>query len=988
MKSHTGPRLFLILLATLAVAASSAQAQTVVTGQVDGRVLSAEGNGLPGAVVTIRSIELGMSREATTDLQGIYTLEFLTPGQYELRVEAFGYRPVVYPLIRVEAGTARTLDVALNQAPPPVMRVDTAAVASTSLGRWRGSGPAAFSQDLDTYRSLLGGWTSLARFSSDLDPSLGAQGLPGTMTAQVVDGVPFYPARHPYLRGESTGSPAFPAYLLARASVQLDPADVYWLGSPGSTLAADTRAGSGDRSGGVEGSWGGSQLWSSGTLDLKNPPTMTSYRAAMHGGVAIVPDTSHLFVAAEALRQQSPLPARISPDLSATLQGVDPAVLDALGAPSVETVSRISGLARLDRWTGSSRFTLRAAAGHEKRTYDGEAPSRLAYGMGLPEDATDLSAAMSLLSHNDRGFDIEVLGGVSLSDRTWGDASALPAAQLVGPGVGLGQAIGSPAKVTRMDIFASPAVLLPFGPGHGKAGITIQATDHTFDQAFAGDGEVFFSDGAGLQSGDGVYLRGSAAKSSFATSKIGLFAQYDWNAAPGLLITVGGRLDLEKVPSSGVTLDKDWETASGIKNNSFPTRYKEPAGVLAATWDVRGDQRTILFGSASVTNGALDPSLLHEAMSQDGTATFRRWVGTGISWPDVSNGPSGTRSAPDLTLLGPGTRAPRTVVAGGGLVQDLGAGWSLLVSASTRRTDFLPRRRDVNLPIYPRAEDANGRAIFGDLTKIGSVVASSVGTNRRFGSFGAVWAVDPDGWSRYRGASIGLEHTSANSDVFVSYTRSNTTDNWIGAASGLPDAALDPHLPGPDSTSWADGTSDFDVPDRIVAGGRLRLDVARGAEISATYTFQSGRPFTPGYRVGVDANGDGSARNDVAFIPDVSTLGDLATSWSCLANQAGSFAARNSCRGPTSSTLNAGLRLGLLALGGRTVSVTLEGFNLIEDKSGIVDSALLLVDPTQAIGRGANGVVTLPTTVNPNFGKVVVPATRGRILRVGIRIGG
>jgi hypothetical protein len=148
-------------------------------------------------------------------------------------------------------------------------------------------------------------------------------------------------------------------------------------------------------------------------------------------------------------------------------------------------------------------------------------------------------------------------------------------------------------------------------------------------------------------------------------------------------------------------------------------------------------------------------------------------------------------------------------------------------------------------------------------------------------------------------------------------------------------------------------------------------------------------PFTPGYRTGVDANGDGSARNDVAFVPDASALGELAGTWSCLADQVGAFAERNSCRGPTRSTLNAGVRIGLTALGSRTVSLTLEGFNLIEDQTGIVDSALLLVDPAQPIQRSADGTtVTVPVSVNPDFGKVVIPATRGRILRVGLRIGG
>ena len=419
---------------------------------------------------------------------------------------------------------------------------------------------------------------------------------------------------------------------------------------------------------------------------------------------------------------------------------------------------------------------------------------------------------------------------------------------------------------------------MPLWSGRAKVGLAVQATNHKLDQTLAGNGDIFFSDAAGLLAGNGVYASGSSSESSFSTTRIGAFGQYAWDAAPGLRITVGGRIDWEVVPTSDVRLNADWAAASGLPNNEFPSRFAQPGAVISATWDVRGDGRTILFGATSVSSGSLDPGLLHEATAQDGDATLKRAVGSGISWPDVSNGPSGAASLPVLTLLGPDTRPPRTSEFGGGIVQDLGAGWVFHVSVSARRTDFLPRRRDVNLPIYPLATDAYGRDVLGNLDKIGSVVAADVGTNRRFGGFDAVWAVDPDGWSKYKGASVGLEYATERADAFVSYTHSQTTDNWIGASKGLPGATLDPRLPGEAGRSWAEGTSDFDIPERLVAGARFHFDVGQGADISATYTYQSGRPFTPGYRTGVDANGDGSARNDVAFVPTATELGSLSSS--------------------------------------------------------------------------------------------------------------
>jgi hypothetical protein len=68
------------------------------------------------------------------------------------------------------------------------------------------------------------------------------------------------------------------------------------------------------------------------------------------------------------------------------------------------------------------------------------------------------------------------------------------------------------------------------------------------------------------------------------------------------------------------------------------------------------------------------------------------------------------------------------------------------------------------------------------------------------------------------------------------------------------------------------------------------------------------------------------------------------------------------------------------------VSLVLDGLNLIEAEEGVVDDALLLVDPSGTISS-AGGVVTIPLTTNPDFGSLLYSSSRGRMLRVGLRIG-
>ena len=132
-----------------------------------------------------------------------------------------------------------------------------------------------------------------------------------------------------------------------------------------------------------------------------------------------------------------------------------------------------------------------------------------------------------------------------------------------------------------------------------------------------------------------------------------------------------------------------------------------------------------------------------------------------------------------------------------------------------------------------------------------------------------------------------------------------------------------------------------------------------------------------------------SFSDDVAFVPSDGSVDPLTADWSCLTDQVGMFAARNSCRRPSVHTVNARLQFTIARFGGRSASLTLDAFNLLESQDGVVDEALFLVDPSGTITTSPDGTtVTIPTVVNPNFGDVVYPSTRGRMLRIGVRIGG
>ncbi|MGH7608046.1 MAG: hypothetical protein ACREME_11980, partial [Gemmatimonadales bacterium] len=209
-----------------------------------------------------------------------------------------------------------------------------------------------------------------------------------------------------------------------------------------------------------------------------------------------------------------------------------------------------------------------------------------------------------------------------------------------------------------------------------------------------------------------------------------------------------------------------------------------------------------------------------------------------------------------------------------------------------------------------------------------------------------------------------------------------------GARRGDLDAQLSPFPDSLAGADWADGRSDFDVPHRLLAAAEVRLGGPFAPRLAAVYRYRSGWPFTAGFRPGVDANGDGSMRNDPAYVDDqVPGVLELTERWDCLRTQIGRFAERNSCREPGVHALDLRFALRLVRVGRADAELVVDALNAVESSNGIRDQALYLVDRTGAVTVDpASGGVTVPLRANSSFGRLLTPATVGRSLRIGVRI--
>jgi hypothetical protein len=108
-----GKRVFFMTVVLLM--AGLAFGQTSQTGNIVGRVISPEGEGLPGVSVTLTSPAIIISSmSAITGEKGAFRFMALAPGDYQITFELSGMRTVIRKGVRVEVARTATFDITLE----------------------------------------------------------------------------------------------------------------------------------------------------------------------------------------------------------------------------------------------------------------------------------------------------------------------------------------------------------------------------------------------------------------------------------------------------------------------------------------------------------------------------------------------------------------------------------------------------------------------------------------------------------------------------------------------------------------------------------------------------------------------------------------------------------------------------------------------------------------------------------------------------------
>ncbi len=86
----------------------------VLYGSLVGNVKDASGAVLPGAAVSVTQLQTQLTRTATTDQSGAYTLATLPPGEYTVKITANGFKTFAKQHVPVTLNTVNRVDAALE----------------------------------------------------------------------------------------------------------------------------------------------------------------------------------------------------------------------------------------------------------------------------------------------------------------------------------------------------------------------------------------------------------------------------------------------------------------------------------------------------------------------------------------------------------------------------------------------------------------------------------------------------------------------------------------------------------------------------------------------------------------------------------------------------------------------------------------------------------------------------------------------------------
>ena len=948
------------VLAMLAIGMLSgppvAAAQGMTGAALTGRVLASDSMAVRGAIVRLRNARTGMGRQALSHDDGRFHFEQVPVGPYELTVLALGYEPVHEPRLALHLGDRISRTIVMRA--PVARRLDEVVVRESILRDAGAGGPAHTIAGNDARRLPLANRDFVGLLAMAPQASgarlLSISGQHNRLNAIQVDGG----AANDFFGlgmtpGAEVGARSLSLEAIEEIRILIAPFDVRQSGFSGGLINAVTRSGSNDVRGSAFTSVAGSALVGADAAGTRVP----AFRNAQYGvsaGGPIVRDRLHYFVVAdlEARRTNSDVAPASDPrtgiseamagraaQLFRDRFGFDPGATDAptLGQPNHNVLLKLSWQPGIDHvvelthgWVnGSSESLMRTQTGG-----DGWQLSR----SGSINSTSNMTTRLRATSARGPWTNELVAGMTTIGDDRQASLQ-VPMFLVEGaPGsfLAAGSSRGTQGTATDQRILELTDNV---SWSHGAHVLTVGTQNQILRIR-----DNFLLNGWGVWTFANVDSLERLAPSRYEVglpvtpgshivdvhgAYIGGYVQDRWSPTSALTVTMGVRADLTRFddPSHNETLAAD-TAVRGIDTGRFPSGRATFSPRLGFAWVLDDARATMLRGGVGAFAARLPYAWLGNAFIGTGLeqTSLTCTTGDGVPLPttDVTRLPakclvgSGRAPLPRVSFFEPSVRFPRAVKLVLGVDRQVGDRFTVSLDAShTRTLDHLVVE-DVNLTDV--GQSAEGRAMYG------AVIGASAGRPARpSAGFGPIHRFSNRSADRSTAVTASFATQWGTGGLLQGgYTWSYTQD--VMSLSGL--ASLNMLQTNPIDGTKSDRRlrrSARDIPHNLVVAAIV--PTAFGITASAFVRARSGTPFA--YSIEGDANGDGLALNDLAYVPRDSvdiTLTDPAAyraldayiaASACLRSQRGRIMARNSCRNPSVQALDVRLakRFGRAARG-------------------------------------------------------------------------
>ena len=894
--------LTLVLLIQLnAVVFAQSQA---TTGSIEGSVVDSNGALVPDARVTAINVQTGLTREVTSNTEGLYRLLLLPVGDYDLTIQKQGFAIVKHQAIKVQVGQKVPLDIQLGAAgaaeiinissEAPIVETTRTQVSSIVNDKAVSNLPVNGRNFID-FVLLTPGVTRDVRTG---DISFGGQR--GTLNSLQIDGAD----NNNTFFGQSlgrTGSGRAP-YQFSQDAVQefqvnSNGYSAEFGRAAGAVINVVTKSGTNDFHGSLFEFYRDKSLNANTFFNnAANRPRPALHVNQFGGNIGgpIIKNKLFFFFDYDGQRRNDPvdvvlLGTRVlptDPNFAAQQAALAEIAPRAGGYP--RTLNQNVYLAKVD-WQLTNNNRLSGRYNHQGFT-GGSLENSAA-----PGTPSTNSAAEHTGNSNVKTDTVTVSFSTIITPRLLNEArfnyardrepgsanSDDPEVVILQGGatvINLGRNNFSPRETTlkryqyidnvsyavgkhSMKFGADVNIerILNFFPGLFGGQFTFNSlADFTnrrparFVQAFAGDGT-------------------SGPTTNPNNDEFSVFVQDDWRVARRLTINAGLRYDIQDMATPPLTNPDSQLTAAGIDTGRVPSDKNNFGPRLGFAYSPLESDKLVVRGGYGIFFGRTPAIMLGTAHSQNGIQVINLTF-TGAQIPTFPNRftsvPTGVNlPAPSIYVFASDYVSPYTQQWSLGTEYQLAKDLSLNITYLGVKGTHLSRTRDINLlpAVTATINDDTGQAI-----------SFMRFPGRLLSRFGRISQFESTADSRYNGLTIQINKRFAHSfQLLGAYTYSRAIDNNPDSTSVVPGNAGDDAkiVDNPLDIRADDGLSVNDMRNRFVLSGIWNIgDYAKGIQdravrtllsgwsLSGIFTAEAGRPFSA--KVGGDLNNDGNRFSD------------------------------------------------------------------------------------------------------------------------------